>query len=114
MSTKAIILLAALMTHEPAWWEGSWAEEGVACNGGRGDVHPIRLAWDRIEFPEAECFPLKEEAGKGVLVLRARCREHGDPAPRNRRFTLRPAEGGATMTISDGKAEWHLRRCPPN
>jgi hypothetical protein len=115
--TVAVIklaLIAALASTEIAWWEGRWADRGVACNAATGD-RPMKLSAALLDLGEAECVSIKEQAfGKGQLRLKARCRDHGNPTLRSRSFVLKPSNGGKTMTMTmtDGSAVWHLRKCP--
>jgi hypothetical protein len=113
--TAAVIklaLIAALASTEIAWWEGRWADRGVACNASTGD-RPMKLSSTLLELGEAECVAIHERAaGRGRLRLNARCRDHGDPTLRPRSFVLKPSNGGKLMTMSDGSAVWHLRKCP--
>ncbi len=113
--TAAVIklaLLAGLACTEIAWWEGRWADRGVACEASSGD-RPMQLSWDLLDLGEAECVSIREQAfGPGRLRLNASCRDHGDPSLRPRSFVLEPSDGGKTMTMTDGSAVWHLRKCP--
>jgi hypothetical protein len=105
-------LIAALASTEIAWWEGPWADRGVACNASSGD-RLMKLSSTMLDLGEAECVSVKEQAfGKERLRLKARCRDHGDPTLRARSFVLKPSNGGKAMTMSDGSAVWHLRKCP--
>ena len=112
--TPAVIkfaLLAALATEIP-WWEGQWADRGVACDAIVGD-RPMQLSSTLLNLGEAECVSVTEHAyGKRRLRLNAACRDHGDPTLRSRSFVLKPSDGGKAMTMSDGSAVWHLRKCP--
>ena len=113
--TAAVIklaLIAALAWTEIAWWEGRWADRGVACNASSGD-RPMKLSSTLLDLGEAECVSIREQAfGRGRLRLKARCRDHGDPKLRARNFVLKPSNGGKNMTMTDGSAVWHLRKCP--
>ena len=113
--TAAVIklaLIAALAGTEIGWWEGHWADRGVACNASAGD-RPMRLSAALLDLGEAECVAIHEHAfGRGRLRLNAKCREHGDATLRSRSFILKPSNGGKAMTMSDGSAVWHLRKCP--
>jgi len=106
-----LALLAALAWTEIAWWEGQWADRGVACDASTGD-RPMRLSSTLLDLGEAECVSIQKQAfGHQRLRLNATCREHGDPTPRLRSFVLEPANGGKAMTMSDGSAVWQLRKC---
>jgi hypothetical protein len=113
--TAAVIklaLIAALASTEIAWWEGHWADRGVACSASTGD-RPMKFSSSLLDLGEAECVAIHEQAwGRGRLRLNAKCREHGDPKLRTRSFVLKPSNGGKAMTMSDGSAVWHLRKCP--
>ena len=113
--TAAVIklaLLAALTWTETAWWENKWADRGVACNARTGD-RPMQLSTTLLNLGEAECVAIHERAfGKRRLRLNAKCRDHGDHTLRPRSFLLKPSNGGKAMTMTDGSAVWHLRKCP--
>ena len=107
-----LALIATLAWTETAWWEGEWADRGVACNAPTGD-RPMRLSSALLNLGEAECVAIKERAaGRGRLRLNATCRDHGDPTRHPRSFLLKPSNGGKAMTMTDGSAVWHLRKCP--
>jgi hypothetical protein len=107
-----LALIAAVAWTEIPWWEGRWADRGVACDAVRGD-RPMKLSSTLLDLGQAECVSIHERAlGKRRLRLNARCREHGDPTLRSRSFVLKPSNGGKAMIMSDGSAVWHLRKCP--
>ena len=108
---SAVALIAAVAGTEIPWWEGRWADQGVACDAQTGD-RPMALSANLLQLGEAECDSIKEVPVDGKrLRLRATCREHADPTPRPRSFVLEPSDGGRTMDMTDGDARWHLRKC---
>jgi hypothetical protein len=106
----AMLVAAAILT-ESAWWEGRWVDQWTSCEATTGDRRPITLTPTRLQFIEAECWLLNEVGGGQELVLRARCRDHGEAAERLRKIRLHPSEGGRAMVMRMGEAEWHLRKC---
>ncbi len=111
VAVAKLALLAALACTEITWWEGRWADRGVACGAASGD-RPMQLSSTSLDLGEANCVAIKEQAsGHGRLRLTASCRDHGDRTPRSRSFLLEPSDGGRAMTMSDGSAVWHLRKC---
>ena len=106
-----LALIAALACTEIAWWEVRWADRGVACDAATGD-RPMQLSSTSLNLGEAECVSIREQAsGPGRLRLNATCGDHGDPTRRPRSFVLEPSDGGKAMTMTDGSAVWHLRKC---
>ena len=105
------ILMAASMLTETAWWEGRWVDQWTSCEASTGDRQPITLTPSRLQFIESECRLLKEVASGKELILRARCRDHGDASQRGRKIRLRPSQGGRAMVMRVGGAQWHLRKC---
>jgi hypothetical protein len=114
MAVPASVLAALLLvgSSEAAWWEGRWADAAMSCRAISGDEQPISLSFARLRFVESECVPLREVASAHALVIKARCRDHGDPAERRRDIVLRPSDGGRAMVMRIGRAEWRLRKCP--
>lgn len=107
-----LVLIAGLACTEITWWEGRWADRGVACDAATGD-RPMQLSSTSLDLGEAECVSVREQAfGHGRLRLDAICGDHGDPTRRPRSFVLEPSDGGKAMRMSDGSAVWHLRNCP--
>ena len=106
------VLIAGLACTEITWWEGRWADRGVACNASARD-RPMKLSATLLNLGEAECVSIQEQAaGRGLLRLKATCRDHGDRTTRSRSFVIKPSNGGKAMTMTDGSAVWHLRKCP--
>jgi hypothetical protein len=104
-------LLVTMAWTEIAWWEGEWADLGVACDALSGD-RPMVLSPILLDLGETECVDIKEQRSDHLrLRLNAVCREHGDATPRARSFVLEPSDGGKAMTMSDGDGLWHLRKC---
>ena len=99
------------MLTETAWWEERWVDRLTSCEASAGDRRPITLTPRRLQFIESECRLLNEVASGRELILRARCRDHGEAAERVRKIRLRPSEGGRAMVMRMGGAEWHLRKC---
>jgi hypothetical protein len=105
------LLLAASILTEAAWWEGRWADRWTSCAATTGDRQPIILTWNRLQFIESECRKIDELGGRKELIIRARCRDHGEAAQHVRKIRLRPSEGGRVMILRMGGGEWHLRKC---
>jgi hypothetical protein len=55
-----LALIAALASTEIAWWEGPWADRGVACNASSAD-RPMKLSSTMLDLGEAECAPSRSK-----------------------------------------------------